>query len=190
MALSHPVEPLLIDEVVARPAHFMTTYHILSMNLTHLGTVEQVLRNAVPEGGAQIIGLLAPTDPDSLTQVARLRPGTRLGIVCDLPATLEALGGLVRGYNPGILAASALSTDDQELRSLLARVDVLLITSSARGKVLALEPRAPIIEVSFKPDERSVQQLGALFGGGAWRDEQPRAALSGGKLPTAAVVGA
>ena len=58
VALSHPVEPLLIDEVVARPAHFMTTYHILSMNLTHLGTVEQVLRNAVPEGGAQIIGLL------------------------------------------------------------------------------------------------------------------------------------
>src|SRR5215207_7097875 len=42
VALSHPVEPLLIDEVVARPAHFMTTYHILSMNLTHLAAVEQV----------------------------------------------------------------------------------------------------------------------------------------------------
>lgn len=171
VGLSHPVEPLLIDEVIARPAHFMTTYHILSMNLTHLAAVEQVLRNAVPEGGAEIIGLLVPTDPESLTQVARLRPGTRLGIICDLPATLEALGGLVRGYNPGILAASALSTDDHELRALLERVDVLLITPSASGRVRALEPRAPIIEVSFKPDERSVQQLGALIGNGAWRPQ-------------------
>ena len=149
----------------------------------------------MPEGGAEIIGLLVPTDPESLTQVARLRPGTRLGVVCDLPATLEALGGLVRGYNPGILAASALSTDDQELRSLLERVDVLLITPSASGRVRALEPHAPIIEVSFKPDERSVQQLGALIGGVAWRDhspsaanEQPRPAPLDGKLPVPAAV--
>jgi len=42
--------------------------------------------------------------------------------------------------------------------------------------VRALEPHAPIIEVSFKPDERSVQQLGALIGGVAWRDHSPSAA--------------
>ena len=101
VALSHPVEPLLIDEVAAKPAEYMAAFHILAMNLSHLAAVEQVLRSAVPSGGAEIIGLLVPTDPESLTQVARLRPGTRLGIVCDLTATLEALGGLVRGYNPG-----------------------------------------------------------------------------------------
>jgi GntR family transcriptional regulator len=173
VALSHPVEPLLIDEVVARPAEYMARFHILAMNLSHLAAVEQVLRTAVPSGGAEIIGLLVPTDPESLTQVARLRPGARLGIVCDLTATLEALGGLVRGYNPGISVTSCLSGDESALRTLLDAADVLLVTPSASARVRGYEPSAPIIEVSFKPDERSVHQLGALIGGGAWREPRP-----------------
>jgi DNA-binding transcriptional regulator YhcF (GntR family) len=171
VALSHPVEPLLIEEVAARPADYMARFHILAMNLSHLAAVEQILRGAVPSGGAEIIGLLVPTDPESLTQVARLRPGTHLGIVCDLTATLEALGGLVRGYNPGITVSRCLSDDEVALVRLLDEVDVLLVTPSASARVRDCEPRSPIIEVSFKPDERSVHQLGALIGGGAWRDQ-------------------
>jgi DNA-binding transcriptional regulator YhcF (GntR family) len=175
VALSHPVEPLLIDEVLARPREIMREYHILAINLSHLAAVEQVVRAAVPESGAEIIGLLVPTDPESLTQVARLRPGTHLGIVCDLPPTLEALGGLVRGYNPGISATSCLSGDDPALRQLLTQSDVLLVTPSASSRVRSFEPSIPIIEVSFKPDERSVQQLATLIGGASRREQALRA---------------
>jgi len=70
----------------------------------------------------------------------------------------------VRGYNPGIQVTTCLSDEDAALRALLHDVDVLLVTPSASVRVRSLEPRAPIIEVSFKPDERSVQQLGALIG--------------------------
>ena len=169
VALSHPIEPLLIEDVVSRPEHFMASFHILATNLSHLGAVEQGLRAAVPSGGAEIIGLLVPTDPESLTQVARLRPGTHLGIVCDLDATLQALGGLVRGYNPGIEVAACLSDDAAALGRLVERVDVLLVTPSASGRVRAIEPSVPIIAVSFKPDERSVQQLGTLIAAQARR---------------------
>jgi hypothetical protein len=155
----------------------MTSFHILAMNLSHLAAVERVLRDAVPSGGAEIIGLLVPTDPVSLTQVARLRPGTRLGIVCDLDATLQALGGLVRGYNPAIQVTSCLSDDESALRSSIEAVDVLLITPSSSERVRSREPRVPIIEVSFKPDDRSVQQLGALIGNGRWRGEEATASL-------------
>jgi len=163
VALSHPIEPLLIEDVVSRPEHFMASFHVLAANLSHLAAVEQALSAAVPSGGAEIIGLLVPTDPESLTQVARLRPGTHLGVVCDLDATLQALGGLVRGYNPGIEVSACLSDDEAALGRLVERVDVLLVTPSASGRVRALEPRVPIIAVSFKPDERSVQQLGNLI---------------------------
>jgi DNA-binding transcriptional regulator YhcF (GntR family) len=163
VALSHPVEPLLIEDVIAHPEQYMSSFHILATNLSHLAAVEQVLRTAVPTGGAEIIGMLVPTDPESLTQVARLRPGTRLGVVCDLDATLQALGGLVRGYNPGIQVSECLSDDDAALGRMLEAVDVLLVTPSASARVRSLEPRVPLIEVSFKPDERSVQQLGVLI---------------------------
>jgi len=177
VALSHPVEPLLIEEVVGRPEQYMTSFHILAMNLSHLAAVERVLRDAAPSEGAEIIGLLVPTDPVSLTQVARLRPGTRLGIVCDLDATLQALGGLVRGYNPGIEVTSCLSHDEASLPALIEAVDVLLITPSSSERVRAFGPRVPIIEVSFKPDERSVQQLGASIGSGRWRGEEAAAGI-------------
>ena len=169
VALSHPVEPLLIEDVLAHPRETMRELHILAVNLTHLAAVEQALRAVVPVGGAEILGLLVPPDPESLTQVARLRPGTRLGVVCDLVTTLEALGGLVRGYNPGITVTGCLSTDEAALRQLVGGADVLLVTPSASARVRSCEPSAPIIEVSFKPDERSVQQLAALIGGGNWR---------------------
>jgi DNA-binding transcriptional regulator YhcF (GntR family) len=172
VALSHPVEPLLIEEILARPREMMREFHILAINLSHLAAVEQAVRAAVPVGGAEIIGLLVPTDPESLTQVARLRPGTHLGIVCDLPPTLEALGGLVRGYNPGIAVTSCLSEDDNALRPLIEASDVLLVTPSASARVRACEPSAPIIEVSFKPDERSVQQLAALIASGPWHSRE------------------
>lgn len=168
VALSHPVEPLLIDEVVSRPQEYMRAFHVLAINLSHLAAVEQILRTAVPVGGAEIVGLLVPTDPESLTQVARLRAGTRLGIVCDLPPTLEALGGLVRGYNPGITVTSCLSDHDAALLKLIASSDVLLVTPSASARVRSFEPSIPIIEVTFKPDERSIQQLGAAIRSGAW----------------------
>jgi hypothetical protein len=48
----------------------------------------------------------------------------------------------------------------------------LLVTPSASARVRSFEPRAPIIEVSFKPDERSVQQLATLIGSGSWRDQE------------------
>lgn len=177
VALSHPVEPLLIEDVVAHPEQSMSSFHILATNLSHLAVVEQALRAAVPTGGAEIIGMLVPTDPESLTQVARLRPGTRLGIICDLDATLQALGGLVRGYNPGIVVSECLSEDDGALGRVLEAIDVLLVTPSASARVRALEPRVPLIEVSFKPDERSVQQLGALIAAQARRHQDMPASV-------------
>ena len=84
VALSHPVEPLLIEDVVAHPEQYMSNFHILATNLSHLAAVEQVLRGVVPTGGAEIIGMLVPTDPESLTQVARLRPARASGLFATL----------------------------------------------------------------------------------------------------------
>jgi DNA-binding transcriptional regulator YhcF (GntR family) len=159
LALAHPVEPLLIDEVIADPERYVGSYDILAVNLTHLAVVEERLRRVEGPGRAEILGLLVPPDPESLTQVARLRPGTRLGIVCDLPATLQALGGLVAAYNPGVRAAVALASDEQALRRLLKGADAILVTPSASEGLLAHGPNVPLISVSFKVDERSVQQL-------------------------------
>lgn len=159
VALSLPVEPLLIENVVAEPERYMRDYDVLAVNLSHLVVVEDVLRQFDSPGAAEIVALLLPPDPESLIQVARLRPGTRLGIVCDLVGTLHSLSGMVAAYNPGVRISSALTTDHRALRALIKAVDVILVTPSANAALNAYAPKVPLISVSFKVDDRSVQRL-------------------------------
>ena len=158
-AISHPVEPVLLDEIAADPEQCATTYDILAVNLSHLLALEDGLRPASQAERPEVVGLLIPPDPESLIQVARLPAGTRLGIVCDLPGTLSALSGMVSSINHSIEIVSGLSDDEPALREVARKAGAILVTSSARDRLAALEPRVPLIEVTFRVDERSVQQL-------------------------------
>ena len=169
LALGVSVEPLLIEDVLADPVLAMSTYEVLAVNLTHLVQVEDRLRRALPADGAEIVALLVPPDPDSMTQVARLSAGTRLGIVCDLSGTLQTLTGMVGGFNPGLRVVGALASDDRAVRRLLKLVDVVLVTPSATEALTAYQPHVPLISLSFKVDERSLQQLAQRIAGRARR---------------------
>jgi DNA-binding transcriptional regulator YhcF (GntR family) len=159
MALSLPVEPLLIEDVVADVNRYMHSYDILAVNLFHLVVLEDSLRQVEGPDTAEIVALMLSPDLESLTQVARLRAATRLGIVCDLSGTLHSLSGIVAAYNPGVHISGALMSDDHALRKLIRAVDVILVTPPASEALNGYLPRVPLIGVSFKVDERSVQQL-------------------------------
>lgn len=159
VALNIPIEPLMLDDVTAAPERYLSTYDILAVNLSHLVVVEDHLRRAEGPDSAEIVALMLPPDPESLTQVARLKPGTRLGIVCDLPGTLQSLGGLVGGYNPGVQVLGALTGDERALRKVVKEAEVILVTPSAQEELLTHNPRVPLIGTQFRVDERSVQLL-------------------------------
>ena len=164
LAVSHSIEPLLIDAVVEDPKRFLNDYSILAVNITHLAAVEAALG---PHGGdasqAEVLGMHIPIDPDSLMQVARLRAGTRVGIVCDLKQTLLSLTGMVDGYNPGLRVAGCLTRERAGIRKLLGSSDVLLVTPSAAERMRAADSQIPIITLAFRPDARSVEKLSALI---------------------------
>jgi DNA-binding transcriptional regulator YhcF (GntR family) len=164
LAVAHPIEPLLIDAVLREPARFLDEYSILAVNITHLSAVEAALGTRAGEDGrAQILGMHIPIDPESLLRVARLRAGTRVGIVCDLRQTLVSLTGMVDGYNPGLRVAGCLTKERASIRRLLAASDVLLVTPSAAERMHIAQPQVPIVTLAFRPDSRSVEHLAALI---------------------------
>ncbi len=164
LAIAHPIEPLLIDAVLREPQRFLDEFSILAVNITHLAAVEAALGRQTGEGGrAQIFGMHFPIDPDSLLSVARLRAGTRVGIVCDLKQTLLALTGMVDGYNPGLRVDGCLVRARASVRKLLQSSDVLLVTPSAAERMQIAESQVPVITLAFRPDARSVEQLAALI---------------------------
>lgn len=164
LAVGHSIEPLLIDAVLAEPDRFLGEYGILAVNITHLSAIERALGSRTGERGtAEILGMHIPIDPDSLLRVARLRAGTRVGIVCDLKQTLVSLTGMVDGISPGLRVAGCLTGDRASIRKLMQASDVLLVTPSAAERMQIAEPPIPIVALAFRPDARSVEQLAALI---------------------------
>jgi len=164
VAISHPIEPLLIDDVVADPHRFLSEYDILAVNITHLSAVEATIVSLRARSvRATVIGMHIPIDPDSLLRVARLRAGTRVGIVCDLKQTLGSLKGMVEGYNPALTVDGCLSRERGAVRRLLKASDVLLMTPSAAGRMRIADSQIPIVTLAFRVDARSIEQLSALI---------------------------
>lgn len=160
LAVGHAIEPLLIDAVLAAPDRFLDEYAILAVNITHLAAVESVLGTRTGDDGrAQIVGMHIPIDPESLLRVARLRAGTRVGIVCDLRQTLLSLTGMVDGYNPGLRVQGCLTGDRASFRRLVKTSDLLLCTPSAAERMNATRAQIPIVTLAFRPDARSVDEL-------------------------------
>ena len=164
LAVAHPIEPLLIDAVLREPQRFLDEYSILAVNITHLAAIEAALgRQTGERGRAQIFGLHIPIDAESLLQVARLRAGTRVGIVCDLNQTLLSLTGMVDGYNPGLRVDGCLTKDRASIRKLLQSSDVLLVTPSAAERMPIADSQVPIVTLAFRPDARSIDELNTLI---------------------------
>lgn len=157
--VGHPVEPLLVQDVVAEIGRFLATYDILVVNLTHLVEVEEKIPAATADRRAEIVPLLTPPDSDSLTRVARLAPGSRVGIVCTTASAIETISGHVRATNPALAIRAVLVSDEASLRGLFEEAEVLLVTATARPAVDRLGPTLPIISVSFRVDDREAQRV-------------------------------
>jgi len=110
-----------------------------------------------------VVRMHIPNDPDSLLRVARLRAGTRVGIVCDLKQTLVSLKGMVDGYNPALTVDGCLSKERAAVRRLFQASDILLVTPSAAGRLRIADSQIPVVTLAFRFDARSIEQLSALI---------------------------
>ncbi len=158
LALSHPVQPLLVDQVLGDPAGTLQDFDILALNVNHLTEIEAVLTGR-SQGGAEIIPLLLAPDPGAVTEIARLPAGTRVAIVCDIQGTLNTLLAIATAANPRIVATGCLSSDLAHLRGVIESSDLLVLTQTARAHLDEGDIDRSILEVAFQIDGRSVRQL-------------------------------
>lgn len=164
VAVSHPIEPLLLNEVLAAPDTFMATYDILAVAITHLASVEEALGiDHQGDSRSRIAGIHIPIDPESLLRVARLRTGTRVGVICDLKPTLVSLTGMVGGCNPGLRISGCIATERASMKRLVQNSDVLIVTPSVTEHVRLDDSQIPVVTLAFRPDLHSVEELSALI---------------------------
>lgn len=158
VALGQPVTPLLLDDVVADPAAMLADFDLVGVSVAHLAELEEVLPSS---GSPELIRLFVSPDPASLAEVVRLRAGTRVGIVCDAEETLRALLRIVAAYNPDLWVSGCRVSDREGVQTLAEKVQVLLVTLSARPALDTFQVRPPLIPVSFQLDSGSVERMRA-----------------------------
>jgi GntR family transcriptional regulator len=158
VALGQPVTPLLLEDVIADPAGMLADFDLVGVAVAHVAELEEVLpTSACPE----LIQLFVSPDPASLAEVVRLRAGTRVGVVCDAEETLRALLRIVAAYNPDLSVSGCRVSDPEGVRTLAEKVQVLLVTLSARPALDTFKVRPPLIPVSFQLDSGSVERMRA-----------------------------
>lgn len=158
VALGQPVTPLLLEDVVADPAGMLADFDLVGIAVAHIAKLEEVLPTS---GSPELIQLFVSPDPASLAEVVRLRAGTRVGVVCDAEETLRALLRIVAAYNPDLWVSGCRVSDREGVQTLADKVQVLLVTLSARPALDTFQVLPPLIPVSFQLDTGSVERMRA-----------------------------
>jgi DNA-binding transcriptional regulator YhcF (GntR family) len=159
-AVSHPMQPLILQDIWADPEAVPSAFDVLVVSFAHLQELEECLGVRARPTQPEIIGILLSPDPDTLTEVARLPRGTRVGVVCDVAASAQKLTGLVAAYNAGIHVTSCVTSNQRALQQLLNSVDVVVAGFVAADHVRTARPQLPVIRVTWnRLEERSVREL-------------------------------
>jgi DNA-binding transcriptional regulator YhcF (GntR family) len=158
-AISFPVEPLLLADVLQNPKLYLDSFAILVIGLSHLTQLEAGLPINSPKGAAEIVPMFTPPSAESLTEVARLKKGSHVGIACTTENALESLTGFVRSCGANLIVSGALVTNRGRLNRTLAASDVMLATISAQLALDGLHLAIPVIPVTFRINDAQAQQI-------------------------------
>jgi DNA-binding transcriptional regulator YhcF (GntR family) len=156
--LATQVEPLLLDDFLADTETLTEQFDVIAVDLSHLADVQKRL-NASPSRRAEIVPMLTLPDPESLAEVARLAPETRLGVLAETPEGLSALAGLVQAVNPTLATKAALVRRREEFDRVVAGSDVLLVSEAVHQHRDGTLDAKQLIDAPFKLDRRSIEAL-------------------------------
>ena len=118
LALAHPIEPLLIDDVVADPARHLREYSILAVNMTHLSAIETALGEIAEQlevTPRNVTGLIDHLERDGLVERIDDPQDRRLTYARLTPAGGKRLEGMRgQGLQWQMKIASGLSIEELE----------------------------------------------------------------------------
>jgi GntR family transcriptional regulator len=144
------VTPLELRDVSLR---LVGTYDLVITTFFHYQEITAIL----PKGQIEIFGIHHTVSHDSILQVARIAPRSKVVIVCPNDRTIERVKAVVTGYTDA--EYRAFTPDAAALENALRAADVAIGVSSSQEVVAKLAPDLPSITVSFQTEPQSLEAL-------------------------------
>lgn len=150
--LGMAVEPLLVRDIERRVE--VEPPDVVATSFFHLEEVDRLLAGRE----LPVVGINTLPDPEALHELARLRSGTRVGIVVANEAGVERFSAVVRTYCRAELRA-LVSPRPEQLAELASWAEVLVSSLSCAPQVRAASRERPVIVLAFHVDPQSVRYL-------------------------------
>jgi DNA-binding transcriptional regulator YhcF (GntR family) len=150
-AVGRSFEGVLLADVAARADELVEQFDLVVTTFYHLGEVNTLLG---ARGEQSLIGVHAAPSYDTLLKIARLHVPV-IGLVCDLPNTVENLSYIIKTYQPAATILTML-IGDERLPGMLAKADAIVVTRSCFDRLMGMQPLAPVIPVSFTIEQQSI----------------------------------
>lgn len=152
--LGHSVEPVLLDDLAAGVDRELGRFDIITTTLFHLQEVDGL----VDRRETEVIGINHEVSYESILEIARLKPGIRIVVVCPNQRTVERVEGIVRTYARGEILTCTIA-DPVTAATALTSADVAITTSGTHRFVEELEPTLSRVIVRFHIEEQSIDYL-------------------------------
>ncbi len=152
----HRLSPLLLPRLVRDPVAVTAGFDVVFTSLFHVKEVSDCLALARPE--LDVIGIYTQPDESALDQLARIPPGSRVGIVVSNAEGARRFANHINIVTMAETRALVLPSDE-EIVALAAEVDVFLCSRSRFGQVVRLNLPQPAIELKFHVSRQSVARV-------------------------------
>ena len=164
----HRLSPLLLQRLVRDPMAATAGFDIVFTSLFHVKEVSDCLAPVRPE--LDVIGVYTQPDETALDQLARIPPGSRVGIVVSNAEGARRFANHVNIVTTADTKALVLP-GDEEIVALAEEVDAFLCSRSRFGQVVRLSLPKPAIELKFHVSRQSAARVAEALA----RPHRPRA---------------
>jgi DNA-binding transcriptional regulator YhcF (GntR family) len=151
------IHAVTCPELAADPVHFAACFDILATSFNTLAAVQEI----VGAYGGHVVGLHTLPVSDDVLPIAAARKGSKVAVICDQKPNTDPLINLVKSYNPDVECLPCLATDTPCLSRRVAEADLIVDTFTSHPLVLDQSPAAPLVTMSFRIEEQSVEFLRA-----------------------------
>jgi DNA-binding transcriptional regulator YhcF (GntR family) len=152
----HRLSPLLLSRLVRDPVATTNGFDVVFTSLFHVKEVSDCLAPVRPE--VDVIGVYTQPDETALDQLARIPPGSRVGIVVSNVEGARRFANHVNTVTTAETRALVLPSDE-EIVALAEEVDAFLCSRSRFRQVVRLNLPRPAIELRFHVSRQSAARV-------------------------------
>ncbi|MGH2617465.1 MAG: GntR family transcriptional regulator [Thermomicrobiales bacterium] len=150
------LSPLLLQRLQRDPIRAVAGYDVVFTSLFQVKEVSD--RLAAAHADVDVIGIYTQPDEAAIDQLARIPPGSQVGIVVSNAEGARRFASQINTVTVAETKALVLP-DDAEIVALAAEVDAFVCSRSRFAQVCALQLPPPVIELQFHISRQSAGRV-------------------------------